>query len=492
MIEIKRIRLFNHPVVGNINLDLGQCYVDSQNRNEIFTTVVIGENGIGKSYILKAIVDIFRFLYAIKANEETKKLELNYRYELEYVLHQNTYVVSTMPRSIEAVGRNVQREIRFLKNGDLTSLEFFELPERLITSTMTLTDKFNSKSTEKYYYKGLRSEKTAGQISTRSTTRKVVESIVYSLKDKINFKEELRHLLDVLGLDNFIMIKYKINYKEQFFQYGTTPEGLKYLYDNQKQLFTRSSKLWGTDFFNRIRDDWGKINDICNFIQRIKTNYPDSLVYNPLLDNDLLIYEYDIIKMLTNLDVITYPELIISKKQSSFEFENSSSGETQQLWMFLGIMSVIKENSLVIIDEPENSSHPNWQMNFIGWLMDTFKYYINSHFIIATHSHFLLTNLKPETSRIIALEKDENGVKDIAEGVNAYCWSVDDILYRVFHVRNTRNKVFERNVRELYNMLTDKKTDTPEFKKVLSELKKVVLNQDDPLLNLIRQAENVK
>lgn len=38
---------------------------------------------------------------------------------------------------------------------------------------------------------------------------------------------------------------------------------------------------------------------------------------------------------------------------------DSSSGETNLLCQFIGILSAIQEDSLVIIDEPENSAHPN-------------------------------------------------------------------------------------------------------------------------------------
>jgi predicted ATPase len=90
---------------------------------------------------------------------------------------------------------------------------------------------------------------------------------------------------------------------------------------------------------------------------------------------------------------------------------DSSSGETNLLCQFIGILSTIQDNSLIIIDEPENSSHPNWQINYIGWLKDIFKEYLSCHFVIATHSHFILTDLQEYNSTIIALEKADGRVK---------------------------------------------------------------------------------
>ena len=35
--------------------------------------------------------------------------------------------------------------------------------------------------------------------------------------------------------------------------------------------------------------------------------------------------------------------------------------------------ALVESNSLILIDEPENSSHPNCQMSYIGWLQKIFK-----------------------------------------------------------------------------------------------------------------------
>ena len=142
-----------------------------------------------------------------------------------------------------------------------------------------------------------------------------------------------------------------------------------------------------------------------------------------------------------------------------------------------------------MIDEPETSSHPNWQINYIGWLKKIFKAYSDCHFIIATHSHFVLTDLQPESSDIIALERTEDGqLRDIAEGLNTFCWSVDDILYRVFHVRNTRNRVVEEKVADLYDKISRRDKDCDTINSLIKELSQYQLNEGDPLRKLINTA----
>ena len=152
-------------------------------------------------------------------------------------------------------------------------------------------------------------------------------------------------------------------------------------------------------------------------------------------------------------------------------------------------MSDIEPNSLVLIDEPENSAHPNWQMSYIEWLKNIFEKYYNCHFIISTHSHFMLTNLQPETSDIVVLERQDGNLMDVSDGVNTFNWSVDDILYRVFHVRNTRNYVFEGKVVELYKLVSGR-GDRQKIKELTNELSMYQLNGDDPIMKLLDTAKD--
>ena len=155
----------------------------------------------------------------------------------------------------------------------------------------------------------------------------------------------------------------------------------------------------------------------------------------------------------------------------------------------VGIMSDIEPNSLVLIDEPENSAHPNWQISYIGWLKKIFMYYHNCHFVISTHSHFILTDLEPESSDIVALEKKYGIVRDVSEGVNTFNWTVDDILYRVFHVRNTRNYVLESKMVELYRLVSGRTNEKQKLNGLIEELSQYQLNNEDPLIRLLETAK---
>jgi predicted ATP-binding protein involved in virulence len=62
-----------------------------------------------------------------------------------------------------------------------------------------------------------------------------------------------------------------------------------------------------------------------------------------------------------------------------------SSGEQHELILFYELLFKDKENSLVLIDEPEISLHVGWQINFLKDLEEISKL-ANLDFLIATHS----------------------------------------------------------------------------------------------------------
>ncbi|TOO95411.1 ATP-binding protein, partial [Vibrio parahaemolyticus] len=70
-----------------------------------------------------------------------------------------------------------------------------------------------------------------------------------------------------------------------------------------------------------------------------------------------------------------------------------SSGEQCLFLIFMGIISSIEDNALICIDEPEISLHPQWQEKFVDILNDSFSSYKGCHFIIATHSPLIVSDI---------------------------------------------------------------------------------------------------
>ena len=107
----------------------------------------------------------------------------------------------------------------------------------------------------------------------------------------------------------------------------------------------------------------------------------------------------------------------------SIKFSALSSGEkiiALRLWNIyreiLRLQSENKKNFLILIDEPDLHLHLDWQRQYIQKLIDVFSNLpsdIKLHFIIATHSPFLISDLPTEC--MIALKKDSAWNSEVLE-----------------------------------------------------------------------------
>lgn len=494
MFQLINITIHKHPIFGYADLNFSDREVNLAHPSGSLISVIIGRNGIGKSYLLRAIVEIFRTVDAIiHRGEDVKIPNLDYRFGVKYYLDGHEYAITDIHAGLTPVGRNVGHTFLFKVDNHNATWQDIRLPQRIIASSMTIADKFPTPSVGIYNYRGVRSERTPSTTGTRTIVRKAVDGIVDSLAHKHTTREDISIILSELGFQSHLEIRYRFRYKGVFLRSDINPELLNDIYTNWRNYFQgRTGEVWGTKYYNALSNDSDKVELVCSFLSRCASNEEVSrnnlLVYNVFDENNTLVDDSEVIRLLSNLDILTFPEFKVYKQgnEKGYDFVDSSSGETQQLCQFISIMSSIESDSLILIDEPENSSHPNWQMSYIGWLQKIFKNYRDCHFLIATHSHFLLTDMQPEWGRIIALDKDGNGLKNIVdEGMNTFCWSTDDILYRVFHVRNTRNSAFENDLYTLYDLLSKENGDVEEIRKLVNKLEQFVLAPGDPLKLII-------
>ncbi len=105
-------------------------------------------------------------------------------------------------------------------------------------------------------------------------------------------------------------------------------------------------------------------------------------------------------------------EVQFSEDTRQMSINNLSSGEKQIV--FRGSFLLKDRSSLrkavVLIDEPEISLHPNWQMKIIEFYRKIFEdnnFSQGAQLIFATHSPFVIHSSVDE--KIIILEKDQNG-----------------------------------------------------------------------------------
>lgn len=132
-------------------------------------------------------------------------------------------------------------------------------------------------------------------------------------------------------------------------------------------------------------------------------------------------------------------EIMKLETQRVHKISEASSGQQCIFTTFLGIACHIEDESLIVIDEPEISLHPEWQERYITLLMETFKNYKNCHFIIATHSPQIIARLSEPNCFI--LQMDDMELKNGHEMANN---SVDFQLANVFNTPGFKNEYLAR------------------------------------------------
>lgn len=127
--------------------------------------------------------------------------------------------------------------------------------------------------------------------------------------------------------------------------------------------------------------------------------------------------------------------------------EDLSSGQWSWIAGFAGLCAEIIPKSLVLIDEPENSLHPIWQQTYVPTLNKILREFKGSQAVIVTHSPLIASGVDPEWGRVEALVNHgigEDGRQIIkSETVNStFGWRASDVYEEVFQVPSSRAPAF--------------------------------------------------
>jgi ABC-type transport system involved in cytochrome c biogenesis ATPase subunit len=124
---------------------------------------------------------------------------------------------------------------------------------------------------------------------------------------------------------------------------------------------------------------------------------------------------------------------------------SASSGQQQLLCSFFGLAAALEDEAVVLIDEPELSLHPRWQMNFLRHLESVLEPFRGCHVIVATHSPLIAQSAIEHNAQIVHLAKEAVGLPQSRNGDKL---SVEEALISIFEtpVHNSlhvSNQIFE-------------------------------------------------
>jgi len=118
-----------------------------------------------------------------------------------------------------------------------------------------------------------------------------------------------------------------------------------------------------------------------------------------------------------------------------------SSGQQMFANLVINLLSLIKKNSLILIDEPENTLHPNLEIDFMRILKAILEEF-DSFAIIATHSSIIVREVPSEFVRVIKIDEDNQPVI-VSPTISTFGADIRKITNYVFDDIFVENKPFE-------------------------------------------------
>ncbi|OPA89694.1 hypothetical protein BFW86_14575 [Pseudomonas fluorescens] len=420
---------------------------------------MIGRNGIGKSRFLASIAETFSQLAEpIKTNSKSKA---------EVILKYSTADATIDVRALNG-------KFKILVNGTaIQDVHKVPLPSKVIALTTTPFDKFRISNWKRdsifgaasncYEYLGLRDR--SGRASAIAPLLRAIEGLFNLSNGRISRLDRVAAVFNFLGFKPEIEVVYRANHKQ-----------IEELAVKSHQIVTRA---FGTDVSMNIRQDldYSALQSAAKLFLSSGSNHNQISIradFNTHL-NDGNIYHQ--LEPLRKSRIITPIGVIVTRQDGlKVDLQSASSGEMSLVTAFLGLASVIEDGSLILIDEPEVSLHPEWQSGYIDLLLNTFSDYKNCHFIIATHSPLIVADIDAKTSNVVVMER--NFSSDI-ESTDISGKSSDHILATAFQTPGRNNLYLKQEIIKALRLAANGEVKSEEFRSTVGWLVSLLPKLED-------------
>lgn len=470
------------------------------NNNENVFTILIGKNGSGKSRVLSSIANILCSIYV-----DNKLLKRDIGTVSKYKQDEHNSSISIISgknnSKVEVRGRSIITDNSLNKN--------HICPEKVIAASTSPFDKFPE---ENIYFSGKNGAPPFYSyygIEDRSKNKALlalVQKLFFSVAESslTNNKYTVSKLLSFLGFEPHFEIHFRLKHGIGKFMNNLTTmnvrEFMNYISSSAQRDLTYLHNKYDITYI-KLRDAFVSLNDYCtkHDFSRVITF---DIFYDSLEINSTTIKFLSDIKILADIGVLVINDIIVNRKSSrekdgwswwqepteSFSINDASSGQQCILLNVLGIAASIEDNSLILIDEPEISLHPEWQEAYIQLLMDSFTHIKGCHFIVATHSPQIVSNLRAKNCFVSLIESGDSISSQ--KFINK---SADFQLATIFDAPGLDNEYLKRIAVNILSALSNGTFNLKEYEKDLALLEKnrYRIEKDDSVRKLIDLAVEI-
>ncbi|GHV82446.1 hypothetical protein AGMMS49991_10040 [Spirochaetia bacterium] len=387
--RIRKIKFENHPVLGTLELD----FTDKQGKT-VNTIIIAGENGVGKSLILNSIFEFSNYTFDSRKRNEKSSFEIEFNDREIDIFQYNNNFKQYFTKPIRANILNVDINNNINDNWS----------QRVISAITTDGEDV----------------KIPGQFFTDGENKKPLKTIFSDVE--INFTPNAINSVTSKNIDIADIQSEKSNSN---------------LASDITQLLIDIQSIDALEFNDWARKNTGTLIDPGKIDIRMRR-------FTSAFEFMFPTKRYNRIDTIDN-----HKKVIFEENGKEMGIENLSSGEKQIVFRgsFLLQNKESSKCAVILIDEPEISLHPSWQLKILNFFKKLFTNNAGeqtSQIIIATHSPFIIHNANRNEDKVVVLQKDVSGKVVVSNAPKFYAWSPEKLIQEAFNVSQIFNT--EKNI----------------------------------------------
>jgi predicted ATPase len=438
-------------------------------------SIVIGSNGTGKSRMLGDIVRAFLWVERRRSNSKLFPLQ-HLSYELDGMLYKFEKVDQRIFCFVNGVEADID-EVRVPRTMALTLTPFDKFPLPIYKRGT-----FNEIEEDSHYtYFGLRDRTNRASIT--ALLYRSLERLIDASNSSVERRRQVVGVFRFLGYKARVQIVYQLDIS------------IRYLHDEFFGPDVAGRKELRSTYRMKRALEEGSIteSEVLKSLETIRREFQKNQEFFFILDFEGLAYSADLlssIKMLRRVGLIRLRAVEIERLDGVIlDLKEASSGELSIVTSFLSLATTMDDSTLILIDEPETSLHPAWQNRYIDLLLKTFSHYRGCHYLIATHSPLILSEIQKANSMIVYLDSaGGSGTENIAGQ------SPDYLLVNAFGSPGRNNYYLKHEIVNVLRLVADQKADTDEFFSAMKRLRPLLkkLDPSDPVYMVISDLEKLR